>query len=136
DLGDAGPVEDAAGSAPPRVLRVAHQALPVDDEPGVQAADPPDPDDHLVADGRQELPEQALVAQAREDLTGVVRLAVVGRQETGDLARRVDRIAGPDAAAVEVRRRARQAADLAPDALDERAVVRHPLVGAAGLVDV
>jgi hypothetical protein len=81
DLGDAGAVEGPAGAHRAGVLGVVDQALAVDDEAGVQAADAPDAADHLGAHVGHDLPEQALVAQARDHLVGVVGLAVVGRQD-------------------------------------------------------
>ena len=38
DLGDPRPIEDGGGARRPRMARIAHQALPVDDEAGMQPA--------------------------------------------------------------------------------------------------
>ena len=88
DLRDAGAVEDAAGALARRMLGIADEALAVDHEAGVEAADAADAADHLLADLGHDLPEQRLIDEAREHLVGVVGLAVIGRQEAGELGRR------------------------------------------------
>jgi hypothetical protein len=82
-----------------------------------------------------QLPEQALVAQAREHLVGVVALAVVAGQmpRSSWVAKAGSML---PAAAVEVGAAARQAGDLAAQAVDQDLVVGHAAVGAAAHVHV
>ena len=65
------------------MVGIADQTLAIDDEPGVQTAEPTDAADDLLAGVGDDLPEQALIAQAREHLHRVVGLAMVGGNQAG-----------------------------------------------------
>ena len=61
-------------------LRILDESLAIEHEPSVEAADSRDTADHFATDGRQDLPEEALVTKAREDFRRIVRLAMVDRK--------------------------------------------------------
>ena len=64
---------------------ILDEALAVEHQARVEAADARDAADHLTTDGREHLPEEALVAEAGEDLGCVVRLPVIDGQEAREL---------------------------------------------------
>ena len=95
-----------AGRWRPGMLGIADEALAVDHEAGVEAADATDAADHLLADLGHDLPEQRLIDEAREHLVRVVRLAVIRGDQRARARPGAKRGSiGAEVAAVEVARR-------------------------------
>src|ERR1019366_3803588 len=109
DLGDAVAVKDARGPLLAGMIGIREQALAIDDETGVQAAEAADAADHLSAHERQHLPKEALIAETSQHFLGRISHAVIGRDESGELGRRKGRLDALDAAAVKIGARTREA---------------------------